>query len=91
VAEALTLALPVRVPLPEAEASGEAVLASAGLPVRGYVSCAVGCPYSGAVAPAAVGQVSDRGGMDCDQASGVRASFRKGSLEHLEGDPLATL
>ena len=31
---------------------------AAGLPVRGYVSCAVGCPYSGAVAPAAVGHVA---------------------------------
>lgn len=28
------------------------------IPVRGYVSCAVGCPYSGAVEPAAVGHVT---------------------------------
>jgi hydroxymethylglutaryl-CoA lyase len=30
-----------------------------GLPVRGYVSCAFGCPFEGAVAPAAVLRVSD--------------------------------
>jgi hydroxymethylglutaryl-CoA lyase len=29
-----------------------------GLPVRGYVSCAMGCPYSGPVPPAAVGHVA---------------------------------
>ncbi|QUJ75057.1 hydroxymethylglutaryl-CoA lyase [Sulfitobacter albidus] len=29
------------------------------LPVRGYVSCVVECPYDGAVAPAAVAQVAD--------------------------------
>lgn len=28
-----------------------AAAAAAGIPVRGYVSCAVGCPYSGPVAP----------------------------------------
>ncbi len=28
------------------------------VPVRGYVSCAVGCPYEGPVAPAAVAQVA---------------------------------
>jgi hydroxymethylglutaryl-CoA lyase len=32
--------------------------ADAGLPVRGYVSCVLGCPYSGVVAPAAVAQVT---------------------------------
>lgn len=31
---------------------------STGLPVRGYVSCAVACPYEGAVAPAAVRDVA---------------------------------
>ncbi|HEV7247414.1 MAG TPA: hydroxymethylglutaryl-CoA lyase [Shinella sp.] len=31
-----------------------------GLPVRGYVSCAVDCPYEGAIAPAAVASVSER-------------------------------
>ncbi len=30
------------------------------LPVRGYVSCVVGCPYDGPVAPSAVAQVADR-------------------------------
>lgn len=30
------------------------------LPVRGYVSCVVECPYDGAVAPAAVASVADR-------------------------------
>lgn len=32
----------------------------AGVPVRGYVSCVVGCPYEGAVAPQAVAGVSAR-------------------------------
>jgi len=30
------------------------------IPVRGYVSCVVECPYDGAVAPAAVAEVADR-------------------------------
>jgi len=30
------------------------------VPVRGYVSCALGCPYEGEVAPAAVVDVTDR-------------------------------
>lgn len=30
------------------------------LPVRGYVSCVVDCPYDGAIDPAAVAQVADR-------------------------------
>lgn len=29
------------------------------LPVRGYVSCVMGCPYDGAVSPAAVASISD--------------------------------
>ncbi|MCV6586781.1 MAG: hydroxymethylglutaryl-CoA lyase [Marinibacterium sp.] len=33
---------------------------SAGIPVRGYVSCVVHCPYDGAVAPDAVADVSER-------------------------------
>lgn len=32
---------------------------AAGLPVRGYVSCALGCPYEGPVAPAAVARVAE--------------------------------
>ncbi|RLQ21387.1 hydroxymethylglutaryl-CoA lyase [Seongchinamella sediminis] len=31
-----------------------------GLPVRGYVSCVVGCPYEGAIAPARVAEVARR-------------------------------
>ncbi len=30
------------------------------LPVRGYISCVVACPYDGAVAPAAVAEVADK-------------------------------
>ena len=41
-----------------------------GLPVRGYVSCIVECPYEGAVTPAAVGEVVarllDLGPMEID-------------------------
>ena len=32
----------------------------AGIPVRGYISCALGCPYEGPVAVAAVADVADR-------------------------------
>ena len=31
---------------------------AAGLPMRGYVSCVLGCPYEGAIAPAAVARVA---------------------------------
>lgn len=34
------------------------VAGRAGVPVRGYVSCALGCPYEGPVAPAAVAQLT---------------------------------
>ena len=37
-----------------------AAAASAGMAIRGYVSCVLGCPYEGAVAPSAVAQVSRR-------------------------------
>lgn len=33
---------------------------AAGLPVRGYVSCVVACPYEGPIAPAAVQAVTER-------------------------------
>ncbi len=33
---------------------------AAGVPVRGYVSCVVACPYEGPVAPVAVRQVAER-------------------------------
>lgn len=40
------------------------------LPVRGYVSCVVECPYDGAVAPEAVAYVADRlFGMGCHEIS----------------------
>lgn len=35
-----------------------AAAAAAGIPLRGYVSCAVGCPYSGPVAPSAAAAVA---------------------------------
>lgn len=34
------------------------VARGAAVPVRGYVSCALGCPYEGAIAPAAVAQMA---------------------------------
>jgi hydroxymethylglutaryl-CoA lyase len=37
-----------------------AAAAGAGLPVRGYVSCVLGCPYQGEVTPAAVAGVTGR-------------------------------
>ena len=40
------------------------------LPVRGYVSCVVECPYDGAVDPAAVARVADRRfAMGCHEVS----------------------
>ncbi|WP_068112251.1 hydroxymethylglutaryl-CoA lyase [Tropicimonas marinistellae] len=42
----------------------------AGLPVRGYVSCVVECPYEGAIAPEAVRDVAHRLlEMGCDEIS----------------------
>ncbi|HKK23413.1 MAG TPA: hydroxymethylglutaryl-CoA lyase [Pseudohaliea sp.] len=35
-----------------------AAAAEAGIPVRGYVSCVLGCPYEGPIAPAAVASVT---------------------------------
>ncbi|GJD53682.1 3-hydroxy-3-isohexenylglutaryl-CoA/hydroxy-methylglutaryl-CoA lyase [Methylobacterium crusticola] len=47
-----------------------AAAAAAGIRVRGYVSCALGCPYEGAVAPAAVAAVSRRlAALGCDEVS----------------------
>ena len=37
-----------------------AIAKANGLPVRGYVSCAVDCPYEGAIAPEAVRSISER-------------------------------
>lgn len=43
---------------------------AAGLAVRGYVSCVLGCPYEGAVAPAAVSAVAGRlAAMGCYEVS----------------------
>ena len=43
---------------------------AAGLKVRGYVSCVLGCPYQGAVAPAAVADVTARlAGLGCYEVS----------------------
>lgn len=40
------------------------------LPVRGYVSCVIECPYDGAVTPAAVADVADKlFGMGCYEVS----------------------
>ena len=43
---------------------------AAGIRVRGYVSCVLGCPYEGAVAPAAVADVAGRlAAMGCYEIS----------------------
>ncbi len=43
---------------------------SAGLKVRGYVSCVLGCPYEGEIAPAAVARVAEALiGMGCYEVS----------------------
>ena len=49
--------------------------AARGVPVRGYVSCALGCPYEGAVAPAQVARVA-------------RALFDMGCAEVSLGDTI---
>lgn len=42
----------------------------AGIALRGYISCALGCPYEGAVAPAAVAAVArDLHGLGCYEIS----------------------
>jgi hydroxymethylglutaryl-CoA lyase len=42
----------------------------AGVPVRGYVSCALGCPYEGSVAPEAVAAAAERlYAMGCEEIS----------------------
>lgn len=47
-----------------------AMAQEAGVRVRGYVSCVVGCPYEGAVAPGQVSRVArDLAGMGCYEIS----------------------
>ena len=47
-----------------------AAAGAAGIPVRGYLSCVVGCPYEGAVAPAAVAAVArELLHMGCEEIS----------------------
>ncbi|MEM9637693.1 MAG: hydroxymethylglutaryl-CoA lyase, partial [Pseudomonadota bacterium] len=53
----------VNASIAESIARFEPILAEArhiDLPVRGYVSCVVECPYDGVVAPAAVAEVADK-------------------------------
>lgn len=55
--------------LDRAEEVAEAARA-ASLRVRGYVSCVLGCPYEGEVAPEAVARVAERlDAMGCDEIS----------------------
>lgn len=43
---------------------------AANIPVRGYVSCVIDCPYDGAIAPAAVARVAEALlSMGCDEIS----------------------
>jgi hydroxymethylglutaryl-CoA lyase len=47
-----------------------AAAAEAGIAVRGYVSCVLGCPYEGAVSPDAVAHVADQlAAMGCYEVS----------------------
>jgi hydroxymethylglutaryl-CoA lyase len=42
----------------------------AGISVRGYVSCVLGCPYEGGIAPAVVAEVAERlADLGCDEIS----------------------
>ena len=47
-----------------------AVAAQAGIPIRGYLSCVLGCPYEGSVEPAAVADVAaDLAKLGCHEVS----------------------
>jgi len=47
-----------------------AAAGSAGIPVRGYISCALGCPYEGTIAPRQVADVAaDLAALGCHQVS----------------------
>ena len=39
------------------------------IPVRGYVSCVIACPYSGKVDPAQVARVAEQLAVDCTEVS----------------------
>lgn len=57
---------------------------SAGIPVRGYVSCVIGCPYDGVVAPSAVAVVAARMmEMGCYEVS-LGDTIRAGTPETVE-------
>ena len=60
----------VRDGLAKSRQVAEAALAH-GLRVRGYISCIVGCPYDGAVAPAAV--AAELHAMGCYEVSRRRS------------------
>lgn len=57
------------------------VLAVAKVPVRGYVSCALGCPYEGEIAPAAVARVAgELFRLGCEEVS-IGDTIGKGTPE----------
>ena len=39
------------------------------IPVRGYISCVIACPYSGKVDPAQVARVAEQLAVDCTEVS----------------------
>lgn len=60
---------------------------AAGIPVRGYVSCTLGCPYEGAVAPGAVAEVArkllDSGCYEVSLGDTIGVGTPKQTLEML--------
>jgi hydroxymethylglutaryl-CoA lyase len=62
-----------------------------GMPVRGYVSCVVECPYDGPVAPAAVARVAARlRAMGCYEIS-LGDTIGRGTPEAVDGTLAAVL
>lgn len=58
-----------------------ALAARAGVPVRGYVSCALDCPYEGEVAPEAAAEVAQRlAGLGCNEIA-LSDTIGKGTPE----------
>lgn len=53
------------------------------LPVRGYVSCALGCPYKGQVSPADVVKVSAVNALALEEAGWVHQDTRTWASEIL--------